>query len=258
MSGTGIDYAELIDRVLGDETAMRAVRNHWDKFSSGILDDRPRLPGSLRVSDAGSCALSLWAQLHDKLDIPDDVHSLDARMQPGILDGTRTACLIAAGLQRWYWPLTAVVEQTVDHGMVPGHADLVVYAEPDPIEVIECKMTFYTKGIEPPEERHKYWIHQACAYANGVGAPNFVVLVHAPAAWNGPTRRSFRYVTDEWATDTNIEYFRLAQATLTVPPEADAIEDWRCKSCRFSQCERNANPLRPTVDTIVDEIGALL
>jgi PD-(D/E)XK nuclease superfamily protein len=262
---TGIDYADLIARVLQDRIATLHMRELWHAYARNVFDDRERDEGKLRVSDSGSCKLSLWAELHDKLTIPENYASMDDKMQPGILDGARTACLIAAGIRRWCWPFTTEIEPELDYGYGPpypivkiaGHADLVVYAEPDPIEVVECKMTLYTKGIEPPENRHRYWIHQACAYALGLHAPSFVVLVHAPAVWNGPTRVAYRYNTADYAEETAREYERLTLATLDDPPEADADEDWRCKSCRYAHCERNMNPRLPSIETIVDEVGVI-
>jgi hypothetical protein len=266
-SGTGIDYPKLIERVYSDEVARHYFTESWYRRSATLFDARPRpvIPGDthklVRVSDAGTCRQQLWADLHDKLDIPDNPVMIDDKMEPGILDGARTAFLIAAGIERWYWPLTAVIEQAIDARGIPGHADVVVYAEPDPIEVIECKLTLYPKGIDDPETRHTYWLHQACKYALGVGAPFFVVLVHAPAAFTGATRQAFRYSTVEHAVTTEAEYARLREAQHDAAPAPDAPEDesWRCRSCRYSQCSegRNVNPRRKFEEVIVDEIGVL-
>ena len=264
--GTGIDYAALIERVLRDDLAMTYFVDKWYHHAATVFDHRPRKSGKLRVSDAGTCRLMLWADVHGKFDLPEDVNSVDDKMQPGILDGARTAYLIAAGIKRWFWPLTASIEQEVDACGIPGHADLIVWADPDPIEVIECKMTLYSKPIVDPKDRHPYWLHQACRYALSINAPNFVVLVHAPCVWNGATRASFRYSTDEYMAQTVDEYGRLAAAFGDDAPEpdrgiadprADVDERWRCKSCRYSQCGNNENPKRPTVDTIVDELATI-
>lgn len=254
---TGIDYPELIKKVLADDVALNYFHEQWERNAHTAFDDRAREAMTVRVSDSGACSLSLWADLHGRYTIPDDFGSVDSRMQPGILDGMRTACLIAAGISRWYSPLTTILEPTVVSNGIRGHADVLVCAEPDVLEVVECKMTLYTKGIEPPDKRHRYWMRQACMYALGMEAPNFVVLVHAPAVWNGPTRMGFRYATADYADETRREYERLAHALLDEPPEADPDFDWRCKSCRFGNCELNDNPRRPCVETIVDEIGVL-
>jgi len=268
--GTGFDYADLIERVLRDDVAMTYFVDHWYRIAPTVFDLRERMPGKLRVSDAGTCRLALWADVHNRFDLPEDVNAVDDKMQPGIIDGARSAYLIAAGIKRWYWPLTVTIEQRIDAWNTPGHADLIVWAEPEPIEVVECKMTLYTKPIADPKDRHDYWLHQACRYALGVGAPHFVVLVHAPGVWNGPTRASFRDSTAEWATKTDHEYARLADALDDTAPEPDrgiadtrpewidaGGERWRCKSCRYSQCGNNENPAKPTVDTIVDELARL-
>jgi hypothetical protein len=259
---TGIDYADLVRQVVADEHAMDLFRAYWRETSGRIFDERERREREVRTSDAGRCTLNLSIELAGFYDIPDDYESYESRMQLGILDGAKASCLIAAGIQRWHWPFTTQIEPEVEFGGIRGHADCIVCAEPQPIELVECKLTFYTKGIEPPDvpnargEDHKYWIYQACHYALAVNAETFCVLVHAPAAWNGPKRKSFRYITDDWRDETIAEFARLQRATGPDAP-ADPREAWRCVSCRFSQCERNANPLRPTVERIVDELGAL-
>jgi hypothetical protein len=203
----------------------------------------------------------VWADIHHLLDLPENPAALDDKMHAGITDGGRHAYLIAAGIKRWHWPLTTSIEQVIDADGVPGHSDVGVWAEPDPIEIIENKLTMYTKAIEDPALRHPYWCYQAAKYALGIGAPYFVVVVHAPAAWNPPTCRSFRYATVEWAVRTEAEYDRLRTAERDEPPPPDAPEDeaWRCKSCRWSQCSegRNLNPLRPMIEVIADEMGVL-
>lgn len=261
-SGTGIDYPKLIERTISDDLAMTYYVDSWYHMAPTIFDHRPRptIPGDtqklIRVSDAGTCRQQLWADLHDKFDIPDSPSLILDKMYSGILDGAVTAYLIAAGIKRWHWPLTAVIEQAIDARGVPGHADVVIYAEPDPIEVVESKLTLYPKGIADPAIRHTYWLHQACKYALGVGAPFFVVLVHAPAAFTGATRQAFRYATADHAVTTEAEYARLRQAQNNEAPEPDAPEDesWRCRSCRYSQCSegRNVNPRRKFEEVIVD------
>ena len=259
---TGIDYADLIRRVYADDVALHHFEELWWATAPNIFSDRKRGAGKLRVSDSGACRLSLWADVHGKLDIPENIEMRDSRMEPGIVDGARTACLIAAGIRRWYWPLTCVLEQPTGTD-IPGHADVIVMAEPDPVEVIECKQTFFSQPITAPEEQnkkgedHRYWIYQACRYAMDVGAPSFVVLVHAPGVWQPPARRAFRYDTAAWSNETLLEYTRLAGALEDAPPIADPREAFRCRSCRYSQCEQNENPLRPVVDRIVDEVGVV-
>ena len=259
---TGIDFPDLIRRVYADDQALHHFEELWWATAPNIFSDRKRHAGKLRVSDSGACALALWADIHGKLDIPENLEMRDSRMEPGIVDGARTACLIAAGIKRWFWPLTTILEYPTGDD-VPGHADVIVMAEPDPVEVVECKLTMYSQPSPPPEEPnkkgedHRYWIYQACRYALDVEAPSFVVLVHSPGAWNPPTRRAFRYETAAWRDETLREYARLATALGDTPPPADAREEFRCRSCRFSQCERNVNPLRPVVDRIVDEVGVL-
>lgn len=267
MSGSGIDYPDLCRRVTGDELALQYFRELWAEHAPRIFDERARVNGALRVSDSGECALKLWADIHGAFDIADNLESADSRMELGTLDGAKTACKIAAGIRRWYWPLTVLIEPELDCGGIRGHADVVVYAEPETaIEVVECKLTFYSKAIEPPDainlkgEDHKYWIYQPCRYALGVGAETFVVLVHGPAVWSGQRRKQFRYFTEDWRGATMVEYDRLAHAVGTEPPEADVREKWRCEYCRYSiaHCEHNLNPYGPVTVTIVDALEASL
>lgn len=251
---TGIDYGDLVRRCYTDEKAMKLFADRWWVVAPHLFDDRKRKERSLRVSDSGACRQQLWADVHGKLDIPDNLEMRDSRMEPGIIDGARTACLIAAGVERWHWPYTTRIEQETDaDGAVPGHADVIVLAEPDPLEVVECKLTMYDKPTPPPHEEDDrgedrlYWLYQACRYAMSVGAPSFVIAVHAPAAWKSPKRQQFRYETDVWREKTIAEYERLATALLDERPEPDPRQDFRCKSCRYSQCSenRNRNPLNP-------------
>lgn len=247
---TGIDYADLVKRVSGDDDAMGYFRELWAQYAPRAFDERKRRPGKLRVSDAGDCALQKWYDIRGELDIPDDYESVDSRLEAGILDGMKTSCKIAAALLAWFWPLTARIEVPIDDEDVPGHADVVVYAEPDAIEVVECKLTFTTKAIMDPTEpdkkgdTHEYWCLQAAKYALAIGAPSFVVLVHAPCTWHGPRRRQFRYETELWRERVITEYARLDRATWETKPKADPTESWRCEYCRVStiHCERNVNP----------------
>lgn len=253
-TGTGIDYGNLVLRVLGDQRAFDRARELWREHSPRIFDnDRERQGNKIRPSDAGRCKLQVYAELHGLYDMPENLSDIDSKMHMGIVDGARTTCLIAAGIERWCWPLSAKIEVPIDSvgDILPGHADLVVYAEPDPMEVLECKLTLWPKSIDAPDKRHKYWVYQACRYAIGLGTPTFAVAVHAPCVWNGERRKTFVYERDVWLQETMLEYGRLGEAENDEPPEPDvnyAEAEWRCRSCRFGQCERNTNPLLPAAE----------
>lgn len=266
---TGIDYADLPKRVAADPVAMAYYRDLWRLHAPTIYDERDRVNGKLRVSDAGRCALELYGELHGLYTLDDDYESLDSRMMAGIADGLRTCCMVAAGIRRWYWPLHLEIElPNLNDDGIPGHTDGITYCGDDAQEVIEAKLTFQTAKIEPPDapnnrgERRLYWIYQACRYAMNVGTPTFVILVHAPAAWHGPKRAQYRYQTEVWAERTTAEYDRLSKALRDDRPAADVDEleaRFRCKSCRVGvvNCEQNVNPLNPVTLRVVDELEAL-
>lgn len=246
-----IDYVALIDRVLSDEAAL-ARADHLTAIQSAESYRRSHdHGGTLRISDAGECRRKTWSRVHNAEDIPENPRGM-RKMRDGSRSGVETACLIVAGIERWHADLGARCEVEVEYNGIPGHADVIVYATgPKVVEVVECKRTggyWSSTKANPdgptPESKAPWYITQACAYAQGVGAETFVILVDTPADRDTDLRQ-FRYFTDEWAFDTATDFSRLEAALNDEPPEGDAREEFRCVSCRFSRCGRNANPLRP-------------
>ena len=58
---TGIDYPELIKKVLADDVALHYFHEQWERNAHTAFDDRAREAMTVRVSDSGACSLSLWA-----------------------------------------------------------------------------------------------------------------------------------------------------------------------------------------------------
>lgn len=258
-----INYVDLINEVLLDDAALaRADELAAQQFAESYRRKHDH-GGHLRISDAGECVRRTWARVHDAEDIPENARGL-RKMRDGSRSGVETACLIVAGIERFHADLGARCEVDVDYNGIPGHADVIVYtAGPKAIEVVECKRTggyWAPTKANPegptPESKAPWYITQACAYAQGVGAETFVILVDTPAD-HGTDLRQFRYYTDEWRFDTAVDFDRLAPALLDEPPEGDAREDFRCVSCRFSNCGRNENPLRPDPNLTAQLEGSL-
>lgn len=241
-AGTGIDYVALVDKVLLDERCMARANELCAKAMAELYTrNHKRQPGKLRISDAGGCVLNVWADVHDAFDLPESPRGL-RKIHDGSRAGVEYACLIVAGIEWFYRPYSALAEVSLDYNGIPGHCDVLVRLEPEALEVVEIKRTGSWK-FTTPEESAPWYLTQACAYAQGVDADTFVVLVDAYAA-KGDDLRQFRYATDDWVVGAHDDYERLGAALGHEPPEGDAAQDFRCVSCRYSACERNRNVLR--------------
>jgi hypothetical protein len=249
-----LNYVELIDRALSDPQVLSRANELAAQQSAESYLRQHDHGGHLRISYAGECVRKTWARVHDAEDIPESPRGL-RKMRDGSRSGVETACLIVAGIERWHPEYGARCEVDVTYDNIPGHADVIVYtAGPKAVEVVECKRTggyWAPTKANPqgptPETKAPWYITQACAYAAGVEAETFVILVDTPADHNTDLRQ-FRYYTDEWRFDAAADYARLSAALDDEPPEGDAQEGFRCVSCRFSNCPRNQNPLRPEPD----------
>lgn len=259
-AGTGVDWGYAIKEAIRDKQIFATAKDLWRAGSPALFDDRLRLdPHGLRISDAGRCVRELNGELYGRFDIPENYDQIDSRMQSGILDGGKAACLAAAFVKHRLWPMTAVLEAYAEFCGIPGHADLAILIEPDEyVEVVEFKESQFPKAADVPRD---YYMLQACAYALALKAPAFAVVVHTPAAFKAPRRRCFRAMTEHWADRTAADYTRLVRAQEEAIPEPDVRDDegWRCEYCRLSQCGLNKNPLNPRqiVDVVVDEVGVL-
>lgn len=248
-AGTGISYPELIDRVLLHPQAMaRANELCAQAMAELYTRNHDRQSGKLRISDAGGCVRNVWADIHGAFDLPENPRGL-RKMHDGSRSGVEYACLIVAGIEWFYRPMTARAEVDVryegaEYEIIPGHCDVVVYLEPDALEVVEIKRTGSWK-FTTPEEHAPWYVAQACAYAIGLDAEAFVILVDTYAAKGNDLQQS-RYSTADWVESTHLDYARLSAALLDEAPEGDAIEAFRCVSCRYSECSRNRNPLNQT------------
>ena len=81
---TGIDYPELIKKVLADDVALHYFHEQWERNAHTAFDDRAREAMTVRVSDSGAGSLSLWADLHRSIQqSPTTSVRSTPRMQPG-------------------------------------------------------------------------------------------------------------------------------------------------------------------------------
>ena len=247
-----IDVRALIYAALLDDTIRADAGLKWAAVAADVLSrNHEREPGALRISDAGRCRRELWAELNGKRDLRDDPEGLLSRMNLGSLDGAWIACLLAAALEAKQY--VARVEITLEHEGVKGHCDLGIYSKAlVPLRLIECKMSMWTGAHDGPKPYH---ISQSGKYALGGGFPEFQVITHFPATqvrWDKTigARVSEPHIfpsdvfrTDDYVAIVTKEYERLRGALAKEMPEGDPAEDFRCRSCRFSACERNANAL---------------
>lgn len=245
---TGDDIRAAIERARTTPELLEDARAHHSAIAAAVLSrNHDRVPGQLRISDAGSCQRELWAKNLGLLDIPEDAKS-SLRMDNGSLFGAWVACLLKAGIEadaERDWRVLAEVETS--HDGIPGHVDAVILESVlGALATVECKWTASPKVYRDPQPSHRV---QSGAYALGERAPQHFVVVYFACSW---AKDDFLVVhsfdTDETAFDVAIEYGRLRGALAETMPDPDPPEAYLCKSCRFSKCERNANPNRPAPD----------
>jgi hypothetical protein len=246
------------------ELLERAQAYHAEIASSVLSRNHDREPGKLRISDAGACSRELWAKMNGKLDLPEDPKSL-LRMHNGSLFGAWMACLLKAGLES---PgpresgYVVIAENEVEHDGIPGHVDVVVLRATESgiaptLATIEFKWSAWTGDWRNDcKPAHRI---QSGKYALAEAAPqHFVVIYYAAspatiyvkdegARIPGNYLVVHPFETDETAFDVAVEYDRLAAALTKDMPDADPPEEYLCKSCKFSACKLNKNPLKVKV-----------
>jgi hypothetical protein len=254
-----------IENALRDDALLQRAREYHAEIAGDVLlRNHERAPGSLRISDAGSCSLELWAKLNDKLDIPEEPKSF-LRMNNGSLMGAWLACLLKAGLEKAHdW--RTLLETTVSHDGIPGHVDATVLSGLMACEAtVEFKLSAWTgdwRGDCKPAHRL-----QSGKYALAERAPqHFVVVYYASSPdriYDKATKEWFAgewlvvhpFTTEETEFDVALEYERLRAALSKDAPAADPPEAWNCKYCRYSKCERNKNPNRPATAFAMEAEG---
>lgn len=206
-----------------------------------LSSDHSRKPGMLRGSDMGGCVRQVWADVHGKLDIPEDPDAL-LKMRAGTMVGAHLGATLLAGLAAG-----VVLEPEVRYRNVVCHTDIAV-----PRQSIEVKTVFVPFDMGRPEEPNKsgetkdYYVLQSVINAAAVENEHASVLVALPAlfAGKGDRLRQYDYRTDEWLSRVDAEIERLTPALGDSMPEGDPQQRWRCSTCRMGACPKNVNPLR--------------
>ncbi|MGH7716910.1 MAG: hypothetical protein ACREML_13050, partial [Vulcanimicrobiaceae bacterium] len=117
------------------------------------------------------------------------------------------------------------------------------------------------------DEPKPYHIAQDAKYAAMIGAPHFAVVYYYPSTQARYDKLlgakvsqphidvSRLYDTAAYLQVVSEEYARLREGLEEAMPEGDATDTWRCRSCRFSGCERNDNARNPRRRQIQHAIG---
>ena len=247
----------MIERALLTEPTLARAEALWRGVAPEVLSrNHGRAPGVLRASDAGRCSRELWAEIHGKRDLPEDAQGL-LKMNLGSCAGAWLACLLgAAAEEQGYVASAEVALGGPPTALVSGHCDLAIYRELngalDPLLVVEFKFSAWTGAHDGPKPYH---LVQACKYARLIGAPYFCVVLYYPSTQARFDKTIGTKVSEphiepsqlydandpKILSDMNADYERLAKALNDEMPEGDPQEAFRCRSCRFSECERNVN-----------------
>jgi CRISPR/Cas system-associated exonuclease Cas4 (RecB family) len=203
------------------------------RFEVCAADLGPRV--GPRMSDAGQCSLALWARAHDVLDIPESRDVMLFRFALGAFFGRVLAHCIALGLPEDF---EGRLEPEVSYGGVSGHVDLLI-TKPT-LHVVEVKSTYFVGG---QSKALPHWKLQALMYCAALGANRATVVIGSPAQQGSGQKLSFEDLAFDAQAMAKVEaeVARLRRAYSAEPPAADADAAWRCRSCRYSGCERNAN-----------------
>lgn len=244
-----INVVACIEAAVLDKALSAEAEVEWRSVAADLLSRNDERTG-LRTSDAGGCVLSVWATIHDELDIPDSPKGL-LRMANGKLMGALLACYAVAGMRKLYPHLSCVVEPKVMHDGIPGSVDLLARLALDlePVETVEFKWVASTFARNECKDSYRL---QSGKYALGAAAPRHQVVVYyaalpdsARGKWIGdvPVLWPHFFQTEETRLEVEADFIRLQPATDSIEPEPDAREDWMCRYCHYSGCERNVNPL---------------
>jgi hypothetical protein len=246
--------SHAIERARINAALYAKAANYYAAIAPGLLGAKnDREPQRLRASDAGRCSRELWADLNGKFDLLDTTKGL-LRMDNGSLMGPWLACLLKAGLELEFF---VELEPNVMHAGVSGHVDAIIdtvqvegelQGRYETIATVEFKWSAWTGDWRG--DCKKFQRDQSGLYALATLAPqHFVVIYYAasperlPVKGEGWIDGSYLVVhpfsTAATEREVNLEYERLAKALAAEMPEPDPPDAFRCKSCRFSLCERN-------------------
>ena len=255
----------MVERALLSESTLGRAEALWRGVAGDTLTRNhgraESAPGALklRASDAGRCVRELWAEVHDKRDLPEDAQGM-LKMNTGSLVGAWLACLLGAAFEEQDYGAHA--EVAMDRDGITGHADLFITRavekgagmRAEPALIVEFKFSAWTGKHDGPKPYH---LIQAAQYARMVGAPQFIVIQYYPATQARFDKEigtkvsephiepSQVYETKDFVSETDAEYVRLRVGLGDEMPLGDPAEAFRCRSCRFAGCERNINPKNP-------------
>lgn len=251
---TGREVLAAIELGATDPTIRRLAAEIFpDAVAKALADEHTRTPGRIRASDAGRCVRELWADIHNKLDLPIDATTQLSRFDIGTFYGAWLACLLKASLESRDPNIRVAVEVETERAGITGHADAIIcqcssqlaMPQPEdfkPIYVAEFKSTYGKSNKKLPSDDKFYQVAQVTDYALAYDVPMGGVITFAPAAWPAEDRFTFEDCDPAvYELRTDIEYQRLQAALLDEMPDGDPEQPWRCQSCRFSKCELNKN-----------------
>lgn len=269
------DFVGIIERARTSPPARYAAAIEYARImdfknSPLVADHGTHHPSG---SDVGRCSLEYAADVHGLLDIERNADE-QTMLDDGTIRGAWLGALLTAGAASEDAPFRCFLEANVVYRETPGHVDVLVQwaAVEHPtnpnmraFEIVEVKTTSASGAIKPPDARKLYQCLQGGLYGLSelgpvapVAAERFTIITQAVNA--GSNKQGVAYPTLAQHTYETLDYKPLVDAEIdrltslaALPAEAlverekelaDAIEDFRCKSCRYSGCQRNKNPMR--------------
>jgi hypothetical protein len=235
------DVWAYIQHTYSRDDLRATAQRWWAKHAPNLFHSHAV---ELSSSDAGKCVLEVWAKLHGELNLPENHATELAKMDGGTMYGLRVACLFAASFEDEHPEYAVELEVVSDHDGIPGHIDIVIATAVSrmPVWVIEIKTSFWPREFSGEQNYH---VLQAGKYALGQAVPDFSLFYVLPAQQKTkgvepPFHAQRDFATAGWADRVNAEYARLRAATSDAAPEQDVKEGWRCNSCRYGACPKNA------------------
>lgn len=190
----------------------------------------------LRISDAGSCSLALWAKVNGELTIARDPMTSLSRLDAGSIFGAYLGRLYKAGCARR--GVLVLLEEEVECDGIPGHIDIRL---PEYKHIYDVKSNYDNKKYDRKQGHAQQIGMYADSYDDDYTASIALFRLATPT-------RAFRlteYEIDQenLIADAKAESFRLRRAAgAVIPPEPDIASAWVCKSsCQYGSCSRNTN-----------------
>ena len=259
------DFVGIIRRAAADETTRRLATVFFDAaINAGNPLSADHGAHVLRPSSFGRCSLEFAA---DNLGLLDLDRADDARliMDNGTLMGLWFACLLKAGASSEAMPFSVTLEYRATYRGVPGNIDALIAW---PVkgngladrEIVELKTSPSAGEIKDPGVKKPAQCLQAASYAldPNIDAERFTIVTfgyNVGSSREGvpwPKLAQHTHKTADWKPLVDAEIDRLtalaampkAEVLSNAATLADAVDAFRCGSCRLSGCERNKNGAR--------------